>query len=72
MRNGSELSELGSQVIPLEDEHLSFVCLSLFLSILAFSFILCLTNCELTVTTGVLCVFAYSVFIAVVLVRVVK
>lgn len=72
VRNGSELSELGSQVIPLEDEHLSFVCLSLFLSILAFSFILCLTNCELTVTTGVLCVFAYSVFIAVVLVRVVK
>lgn len=72
VRDGSELSELGSQLIPLEDEQLSFVCLSLFLSILAFSFILCLTKCELTVTAGVLCIFAYIVFIAVVVIRIVK
>lgn len=72
VRDGSELSELGSQLIPLEDEQLSFVCLSLFLSILAFSFILCLTKCEITVTTGVLCILAYIIFIIVVLIRVVK
>ena len=67
IRNGFELSELGQYIIPLEDNLLYFVCLSLVLSILALNFILYISDWKMTVKMGILCVIAYCIFITTVL-----
>ncbi|KAJ6221512.1 hypothetical protein RDWZM_000057 [Blomia tropicalis] len=66
IKNGSELSELGNHIIPMEHSLLYFVCLSLILPIMILSFVLYHDHWSLTPRMGFICIAFYCAFIVIV------